>query len=109
MIYVWKELTCRYGSRFTAQHPRVEDSLVVWSEVLSEIGANDLKYGLDNLPPSFPPTAMEFRLICRPKKEAAHKPYQQAALPKTTWLDRRKTAKKQLEAIRTELKKKEIE
>ena len=108
-IYVWKELTCRYGSRFTSQHPRLEDSLVVWSEVLYGLGADELKTGLDNLPPSFPPTAMEFQMLCRPKNEAAHRPYRQAALPRTTWLDRRKTAKEQLKVIRMELKKKEMQ
>lgn len=77
---LFKRLSVRYGKPFMARWDGVEIAEVKadWAEVLGGFKARPdcIAYALDNLPADRPPTATQFRDLCRSKPETS-----QALLP----------------------------
>lgn len=64
---IFARLSVRYGAAFLRQWPDVDPVLIKsdWSEVLGGFGGDDISYALEHLPAETPPTAMQFRELCR--------------------------------------------
>ena len=60
-------LTLRYGSAFMRQYDGLQPEMVKadWAEVLHGTSAESIKHALEHLPADKPPTAMQFRELCR--------------------------------------------
>jgi hypothetical protein len=75
---LFKRLSVRYGRSFMARWEGVEiaDVKADWAQVLAGFRARPdcIAYGLDNLPPDRPPTATQFRDLCRAKPETTQAP-----------------------------------
>lgn len=76
---IFQKMTVRYGRDFIHRYEGVPLAEVKedWAKVLGGFNgwASAIAYGLENLPPAKPPTAEEFRAICRKA------PQTQKALP----------------------------
>ena len=74
------KLLIAYGKKaeeLLVKNKSKEDELLAfdfWSTELAGLSDEQIIYGLDNLPETFPPTAMEFKKICRqkPKRQGIH-------------------------------------
>lgn len=79
---IFQKLTVRYGRDFVNRYEGVPLAEVKddWAKVLAgfDTWPSAIAYGLENLPPAKPPTAEEFRAICRKA------PQVQKALPAPT-------------------------
>ena len=64
---IFTKLTVRYGVAFTRQYEGVDtaDVKADWAEVLGGFSADAIGYALRFLPTERPPTALQFREICR--------------------------------------------
>lgn len=63
---LFTHMLVRYGSVWLSRFDQVPIEAVKqdWTETLHDLGKSALAYGVANLPPKFPPDAMQFRLIC---------------------------------------------
>ena len=74
------KLLVLYGKKaeeLLAKNKDRQDEILVfdaWAERLAGLSDEQIIYGLDNLPETFPPTAMEFKKICKqkPKRQGIH-------------------------------------
>lgn len=68
----------RYGDAWRAKYRGIKPELVKtdWSLQLGGFSGEAIAYGLDNLPPEWPPTVGEFKLLCLRRPEP-----RQLALP----------------------------
>lgn len=64
--WLWARLGVRYGHQLTARWEGFEIPVVKedWRYELAGLSDQQLSYGLDRLPPRFPPDAGEFRKLC---------------------------------------------
>lgn len=63
---LFARLSATYGNRFSRMWEAVDAEAVksVWAETLGSIDPKSVRHALDNLPPTYPPTVMEFRALC---------------------------------------------
>ena len=75
---IFTKLSVRYGRQFKARWDGIDESLVKadWAEQLGGFRARPdcIAYALENLPPDRPPTATQFRELCRAKPETSQAP-----------------------------------
>ncbi len=75
---IWKKLSIRFGRQFLARWDGVdlEDVKADWAEQLAGFICRPdcIAYALDNLPSDKPPTATQFRDLCRARPETSHAP-----------------------------------
>jgi hypothetical protein len=64
---IFAKLTVRYGVAFARQYEGLDTADVKqdWADVLGGFGPDSIAYALRYLPSEKPPTAMQFRDICR--------------------------------------------
>jgi hypothetical protein len=77
-----------YGSKFTSVFG--EQPSETWGRVLHDMNAEDIGRGLSaciDREDKFPPDAIEFRKLCRPKKVKSHQEF--LSLPKLTTKEQR--------------------
>lgn len=71
---LFRKLSIRYGRQFMARWDGIDEADVKadWAEVLGGFTAcpDCIAYGLENLPADRPPTATQFRDLCRAKPES---------------------------------------
>lgn len=71
---LFSRLEARYGSGWKAKWATVEIAVLRadWADVLAGLQNRPaaIRYGLDNLPEEFPPTAVQFRTACNRMPEA---------------------------------------
>jgi hypothetical protein len=82
---LFRKLSIRYGRQFMARWDGIDESEVKadWACVLGGFWAHPdcIAYALDNLPPDRPPTATQFRELCRAKPDSSQAPQLQAPKP----------------------------
>lgn len=82
---LFRKLSIRYGRQFMARWDGIDEADVKadWAEVLGGFTARPdcIAYGLENLPADRPPTATQFRDLCRSKPEANQAPQLPAPKP----------------------------
>lgn len=98
--YIFAVMGAIYGATFTRHFERVDVDVIrqVWTEKLGVFLTYKptLDYALDNMPAKMPPTALEFRNICRDGPRIPQKP--------TVLIERQPT---EYEKAMTEIKKSE--
>lgn len=69
-------LMLAFPNRFPPRGTPTDLTRAEWARELSGMTAEELKHGMANLPPDYPPTAAQFRIICqsRPKPQAPPEP-----------------------------------
>jgi hypothetical protein len=69
---IWARLLVRYGVAWPAKWKGIDEQLVQrdWSLQLAGLSSEAIAHGLDNLPPDHPPTALQFRDLCRNRPSA---------------------------------------
>jgi hypothetical protein len=72
-----------YGNRFTRMWDGVDPEIVkaTWSEELGRINPEAIRYALEHLPETNPPTVLEFRRLCLAAPQPATLPPQLPAPP----------------------------
>lgn len=82
---LFRKLSIRYGRQFMARWDGIDEADVKadWACVLGGFHARPdcIAYGLENLPSDRPPTATQFRDLCRLKPEANQAPQLPAPKP----------------------------
>jgi len=73
-------MQARYLQKWSGAIAGIEEiAIQEWAEVLSGLDGDQIKYGLHYLPSDWPPTAMEFRDLCKiSQKKGAHQDFQKA-------------------------------
>lgn len=79
---LFRKLSIRYGRQFMARWDGIDEADVKadWACVLGGFHARPdcIAYGLENLPSDRPPTATQFRDLCRAKPDSSQAPQLQA-------------------------------
>lgn len=82
---LFRKLSIRYGRQFMARWDGIDEADVKadWACVLGGFHARPdcIAYGLQNLPSDRPPTATQFRDLCRAKPDSSQAPQLQAPKP----------------------------
>jgi len=106
VVGIHNKMQARYGHKWTSQHPTpdlIRISLEQWGEVLGNLTLDEVAHGLEAWRGAWPPSAPEFREICRPKSTAAHKRYKNLPRPSQT----PETVYRAIEEMRRKVKQKE--
>lgn len=73
---IFEKFQARYTHKWTAAIEGIEEIAInEWSEQLSGLSGEDIKYGLDNWKEDWPPSAPEFKKACTRIASACHREF----------------------------------